>query len=109
MFAMTRWWKCDLQVATPAWEFRLPGDVAYDFTRPNDRSAFADRYMTQLKASGIEVIAIADHNTDGWIDVMTDAGRRNGVVVFPGCEITTGSGADGIHRSEEHTSELQSR
>jgi ABC-type cobalamin/Fe3+-siderophores transport system ATPase subunit len=53
--------------------------------------------MQKLKESGIEVIAIADHNTHEWIDTMTEAGDRNGIAVFPGCEITTGSGSDGVH------------
>ena len=28
---------------------------------------------------------------------MKEAGARAGIVIFPGCEITTGSGADGVH------------
>jgi len=94
---MTRWWKCDLQVATPAWDFRLPAGSSYDFTRAEDRLAFATVYMEAVKASGVEVIALADHNTGEWIDVMVEAGEAACVVVFPGCEITTGTGADGAH------------
>lgn len=93
----TKWWKCDLQVATPAWDFKLPAGESYDFTSSADRIRFADGYMTSLKAKGVEVIALADHNCHEWIDDMRAAGERQGVVVFPGCEVTTGSGADGVH------------
>lgn len=93
----TKWWKCDLQVATPAWFFRLPESSNYDFAREEDRLEFADRYMAALRAKGIEVIVLADHNSHGWIDEMKAAGTRNNIIVFPGCEVTTGSGADGIH------------
>ena len=93
----TSWKKCDLQVATPAWSFALPGGSSYDFQHEHDRQAFLDLYMNSLKASGIEVIALADHNTGAWIDDVKAAGKRHGVTVFPGCEITTSTGADGVH------------
>lgn len=94
---MTKWWKCDLQIATPAWEFSMPADVNYDISSPEGKKQFAERYMDELLAKGVEVVALADHNTGDWIDVMSAAGAAKGVVVFPGCEITTGSGSDGIH------------
>ena len=94
---MTKWWKCDVQIATPAWKFTMPGDANFDLTTEAGKRQFADRYMDELVAKGIEVIVLADHNTGAWIDVMVDAGKRKGVIVFPGCEVTTGSGADGIH------------
>jgi hypothetical protein len=53
--------------------------------------------MEGVQAAGVEVIALADHNDASWIATMTAAGEAAGVVVFPGVEITTGSGADGIH------------
>ncbi|MFF4798700.1 TrlF family AAA-like ATPase [Streptomyces sp. NPDC001351] len=93
----SRWYKCDLQVATPAHEFRLPAGSSFDFSSPEDRADFADRYMTRLREQGIEVIALADHNTGDWLPDMQAAGDRHGVVVFPGVEVTTASGADGAH------------
>lgn len=94
---MSKWWKCDLQVATPAWQFKMPAGGDFDLSKEDERRRFAADYMQELKKQGIEVIAIADHNTGEWIDVMVEAGRQTGIVVFPGCEVTTGSGADGIH------------
>jgi len=93
----TRWWKCDLQVATPAWNFRFPHGSAYDVRSPERRHQFLDEYMQALRAADIDVIALADHNTGEWIDDAKAAGARHGVVVFPGCEITTHTGADGVH------------
>nr|WP_165984595.1 AAA family ATPase [Streptomyces sp. YIM 98790] len=43
------------------------------------------------------MIALADHNTGDWLDDMKVAGERHGVIVFPGVEVTTGSGSDGVH------------
>ncbi|MFC3653331.1 TrlF family AAA-like ATPase [Dyella humi] len=93
----TKWWKCDLQVASPSWGFTLPAGTHYDFTRPDDRAAFLDLYMQTAASRGIEVLALADHNSGEWIDDIKLAGKRHGIVVFPGCEITTQTGADGAH------------
>lgn len=93
----SKWYKCDLQVATPAWDFRRPKDSSYDFEKSDDREEFADLYMDHLKRRGIEVIAIADHHTAAWLDDMKEAGARAGITVFPGVEVTTGTGSDGAH------------
>jgi DNA repair ATPase RecN len=93
----SRWWKCDLQVATPSWDFKIPPGHNFDFSQPDGRAAFLDLYMEQLKAKKIEVIALADHNSSEWIDDVVAAGKRHSIVVFPGCEVTTHTGADGVH------------
>jgi energy-coupling factor transporter ATP-binding protein EcfA2 len=94
---MTKWWKCDLQIATPAWRFEMPAGEQFDLATGVGRRQFADHYMDELVRKGVELVVMADHNTGGWIDLMVEAGTAKGVVVFPGCEITTGSGSDGIH------------
>jgi hypothetical protein len=92
----SRWWKCDLQVATPSWEFKLPEGSSFDFTEPAQRAKFLDLYMMKLKDRGIEVIALADHNSSAWIDDVVAAGRRHSIIVFPGCEIISHTGLDGV-------------
>lgn len=93
----SRWWKCDLQVATPSWQFKLPPGQNFDFKKSDDRAAFLDLYMLKLKEQGIEIIALADHNSGDWIDDVVAAGTKHGIFVFPGCEITSHTGADGVH------------
>ena len=53
--------------------------------------------MAAVVDAGVEAIALADHNSADWIEVMVEAGHEAGVIVFPGVEVTTGSGADGVH------------
>jgi hypothetical protein len=55
---MTKWWKCDVQIATPAWKFTMPGDANFDLTTEAGKRQFANRYMDELVAKGIEVIVI---------------------------------------------------
>ena len=97
MITTSRWYKCDLQVATPGWHFALPSGQSYDFDSGSDRAAFADAYMARLREKGIDVIALADHHSASWLGEMQAAGGRAGITVFPGVEVTTGSGSDGAH------------
>jgi len=94
---MSRWWKCDLQVATPGEpRFRGPsGD--WQIQTPEQRNSAADRYMEAATAVGLEVLVLADHNSVDWVDTMIAAGQRHGIVVFPGFEVTTATGSDGAH------------
>lgn len=60
-------------------------------------AAAADEYMAAAVARGVEVLALADHNSCTWAEVMVAAGKRAGISVFPGVEVTTASGSDGAH------------
>ena len=93
---MSKWWKCDFQVATPG-EPRFRGQPDWDLTTNEGRSAAADDYMRAARAAGLEVLGLADHNSTAWVDEMKRAGVRHGVVVFPGFEVGTSSGSDGVH------------
>jgi ABC-type cobalamin/Fe3+-siderophores transport system ATPase subunit len=93
----TKWWKCDLQVASPFWGFTLPAGTRFDLSNPEDRRTFLEQYMRAAADRGIEVLALTDHNSGEWIDEIKLAGEQHGIVVFPGCEITTQTGADGAH------------
>ena len=53
--------------------------------------------MSHLRSRGVEVIALADHHTSAWHDIMREAGARTNITVFPGVEVTTSTGSDGVH------------
>ena len=73
---MTRWWKCDLQVATPgAKDFHGPSNPPWVLDTDASRAAAADRYMESVRAAGVEIIVLADHNDASWIATMTAAGK----------------------------------
>lgn len=93
---MTRWWKCDLQVATPG-EPRFVRPAHWDLSSAAGREAAADEYIKAAADAGLEVLGLADHNSVEWVDEMVRAGRQRGIVVFPGFELTTASGSDGAH------------
>ncbi len=72
----------DLQVHTPADFHHKYGDVG----GPEPNEAFADVLIKAHADAGVGVIAVTDHNTLAWYPVLAEAGRRHGVVVFPGIE-----------------------
>jgi ABC-type cobalamin/Fe3+-siderophores transport system ATPase subunit len=93
----SKWWKCDLQIATPPSIFNAGGGT-YNWNDEADCRRFAAIYAQALVDRCVHMVAMANHKrSDAWIDYMRDAGRSIGLVVLPGVEITTGTGADGIH------------
>ena len=92
----SKWWKFDLQIATPPFNFSTPGE-SFDWDNPDDCLRFAQIYIDRLVECEIDAVALANHNRGGlWIDYMREAADDR-LVVFPGVEITTGSGQDGVH------------
>lgn len=56
-----------------------------------------DEFINIAMKSGVEGIAITDHNTGAWIDRIKEAAKGR-LAVFPGVEITTTGGKNGsIH------------
>ena len=75
-FKGNRWYKCDFHLHTPASECFMNKDVT------------PEQFIEKVKEEGLECIAVTDHNAISWIDKIRDCGRKEGVVVFPGVEIT---------------------
>lgn len=75
-----RWWRCDLHVHTPA---------SYDFSKRE--TATYERWVEGVRAAGISVVAITDHNTGDGIDKVR-AAAGSGLTVFPGVELTVSPG-----------------
>jgi DNA repair ATPase RecN len=91
---MSRWYKTDLQIASPAGGFSMPNG---DLTTPAHRAQAVSEYVQHIKDAGIEVFGVTDHNATTMLDEIRDETRKQGLVMFPGMEVSTGSGADGIH------------
>jgi PHP family Zn ribbon phosphoesterase len=91
-----RFYKCDLHIHTPQDKrFKVPKDI--DFNTDRGKKAFAHLFVTSAIDKGIEIIAITEHNSVEWVDLIRDAAENTNLHVFPGFEINTKSGAGGIH------------
>jgi|GEM_PF-2834917 len=87
-----RWLKCDLHTHTPA---------SYDTPEMKGTSEF--EWLCAFMKQQIDLVAITDHNTGRWIDLLKQAYSKmksdsfssfRPLILIPGVEITT---ADGIH------------
>ena len=91
---MSRWYKTDLQIASLAGGFSMQGgDISTDIARANA----VEKYVSSIKASGIEVFAVTDHNSTSMLAEIGVEAKKQGLVMFPGMELSTGTGADGVH------------
>ncbi|HVF40816.1 MAG TPA: PHP domain-containing protein [Gemmatimonadaceae bacterium] len=64
------------------------------------------RVVAAAKAAGLESIALTDHDTIGGIAEATEAGRRLGVRVIPGVELSAHDEAREIHLLALHVSRV---
>ncbi|SDT56365.1 hypothetical protein SAMN05444162_4997 [Paenibacillaceae bacterium GAS479] len=72
----TRWYKCDLHLHTPASKcFK-------------DKNVSAQDWVQRCLDQGLKCVAVTDHNTGEWIDVIKQAALETELIVFPGVEIT---------------------
>lgn len=91
---MSRWFKADLQIASPAGGFSLPGA---QLSTPEGRAAAVHDYVKLIAESGIEVFAVTDHNAMDMLDEIRIEAQAQGLTLFPGMELSTGTGSDGVH------------
>ncbi len=64
-----------------------PTSVCY-----GDKSVAPEQIINAALNSGLEVIAVTDHNTFESVDTLREIGREKGLCVFPGIELSTKSG-----------------
>ncbi|OQY08460.1 MAG: hypothetical protein B6I28_04730 [Fusobacteriia bacterium 4572_132] len=72
-----KWYKCDLHLHTPQSKCFIG-------------KCTPEEYIKKVKEKELDVIAITDHNTSGWIDSLKLIAEENDVTLFPGVEITCG-------------------
>lgn len=75
-FRGNRWYKCDFHLHTPASECFI------------DKSITAEKFIDRVIEKELDCIAVTDHNTVEWIESIRSEGKRRGIIVFPGVEIT---------------------
>lgn len=74
-----RWLKCDFHLHTPA-------SACF-----KDRKVTPEMWVQTCLDQQLECVAVTDHNTNGWIDVIKDAAQGTPLTVFPGVELTCDS------------------
>ncbi len=110
----SRWWKFDFHVHTPASD---------DYGRGQDQTTLKERkprdWLLDYMRAGIDCVAITDHNSGEWIDLVKDelarleSNRPEGfrpIYVFPGVEISVNGGIHllAIFDRDKKTSDIDS-
>jgi histidinol phosphatase-like PHP family hydrolase len=78
--AGSRFWKLDLHVHTPA---------STDF---NDKDATPNDVVNAALAAGLQAMAVTDHNSPNWIELIRAVAFHTDLTVFPGFEVNTQGG-----------------
>ena len=71
-----RWYKCDLHLHTM---------VSKCYT---DKENTPQEWVAEAVRKGLDAVAVTDHNDYRGIDAIMEEGRKQGLAVFPGVEIT---------------------
>ena len=86
----------DLHLHTPDdLQFTCPPGT--DIESERGKAGFAAAYIEAAKDKGLSILAVTEHNSVEWIDSIRNAASGSGITVFPGFEIGTASGSDGVH------------
>lgn len=71
-----RWYKCDFHLHTPA-------SLCF-----KDKTVTPEQWINRVKELHLNCVAVTDHNTGEWIEKVKPIAQAEGIVVFPGVEIT---------------------
>ena len=70
------WYKCDLHVHTMVSRCYI------------DKDNTPEEWVAEAKRKGLDAVAVTDHNDYRGIDAVMEEGKKQGLAVFPGVEIT---------------------
>ena len=62
-----------------------------------DKSVTAEMIVAEAMQKGLAGMAVTDHNSGAWVDLVKAAAEQTNLVIFPGVEITCMGGTSGIH------------
>jgi len=77
-----KFYTCDLHIHTPA-------SKCY-----KEKNVTAEDIVETAINKKIEIIAITDHNSEGWFEKVSEAAKGKNLLVLPGVEITTPHGGE---------------
>lgn len=83
----------DLHIHTPQWYgFSSPSGLS-----PDAKDEISKLFIEKAIKEGLKIVGITEHNDVEWTDPIRKVAKGTGIIIFPGFEITTDSGKDGIH------------
>jgi len=100
-FPGSKWWKFDFHTHTPKSDEYGRGDESFKSIEPEE-------WLQKAMESGLDCVAVTDHNSGGWIDELraknkglrerdTKPGWYRELTIFPGVEITVADSSSRVH------------
>ncbi len=83
-------------VSVPIRSFVVNSDF-HIHTKASDGTMSPSEVVAEAASRGLEVISITDHDTTDGVEEAIEAGRRYGVVVIPGVEISSTDPREEVH------------
>ncbi len=80
-------------------DFHLHTKADKEFKYGGDENAFVGAYIEKLEAAGVGLGVITNHNKFdmGEFKALRKAGRKRGIGLLPGVELSVNDGANGVH------------
>ncbi len=80
-------------------DFHLHTKADKEFEYPGDENNFINNYIDALKQKGIQIGIITNHNKFDLDEfkALRKKGRKNGIYLWPGVELSVGYGSNGVH------------
>ncbi|MCU0441119.1 MAG: PHP domain-containing protein [Bacteroidia bacterium] len=73
----TKWYKCDLHLHTPASKCFHDRDTVTP-----------EQWVQEAIDKGLNCVAVTDHNSAEWVELIQEEASKKGLNVFPGVELT---------------------
>lgn len=92
------WVRADFHLHSPGVEsFKLPDGI--NLSSQEDREKLVREYIKKLKEAEIKIGAITDYNgiRKEWFTTIKEEAEKEGIVIFPGVELSLREGKYGIH------------
>ena len=93
--------KADLHLHLPGTGQGYHCDGQMNLNTDRERRAFAEDFVRHVREKAhLDIIAVTCHNDVSWVEPIHKAAQRlygDALTVFPGIEIGTHSGSDGVH------------
>lgn len=91
-----RFYRADLHAHTPADPHFHCGD--YNLNTEEERQKLAREYVRFAReVQKLDIIAITDHNSVGWLGYIQQAAEGSGLIVIPGVELGANEGKRQVH------------
>lgn len=92
--------KADLHLHLPGTGQHYDCKERVNLNTDKEHQAFAERFVQRAREADLDIVAVTCHNDVSWVEPIRQAAQQlygDALTVFPGVEIGTHSGQDGVH------------